>query len=61
VEIEFDPDKRNATLANRGLDFLDAALVFDGIFLTVSDTRFDYPEDRWRTYGWIDDLAVAIV
>jgi hypothetical protein len=30
VEISFDPGKRASTLIDRGLDFADAARVFDG-------------------------------
>ncbi|MFM9978149.1 MAG: BrnT family toxin [Sphingomonadaceae bacterium] len=61
MEIEFDQAKRDETLAERGLDFLDAPRLFEGTFLTVNDTRFDYGEERWRTYGWIGDVAIAAV
>ena len=33
MRITFDPAKRDKTLAERGLDFADAALVFAGITL----------------------------
>jgi uncharacterized protein (DUF4415 family) len=46
VRISYDPAKRNWTLANRGLDFEDAALVFDGVTAEVEDTRRDYGETR---------------
>ncbi|MBS0495674.1 MAG: BrnT family toxin, partial [Proteobacteria bacterium] len=42
--IEFDPDKRDKTLAERGLDFARAAEVFAGVSVTVEDARFDYGE-----------------
>ena len=62
MEVEFDPDKRAITLAERGLDFLDAPLVFNGpSFKTMPDLRFDYGEDRWVTFGWLDEFAVAVV
>jgi len=35
----FDPAKRDKTLAERGLAFEDAALVFAGVTLDVQDTR----------------------
>jgi uncharacterized protein len=61
VEIEYDDAKRRLTLANRGLDFDDAALLFAGTSVTLLDDRRDYGEPRWLTYGWIDDRAVATV
>ena len=62
MEIEFDPEKRTLTLAERGLDFLDAPLIIDGrLAKTVPDLRFDYGEDRLVTFGWLDNVAVAVV
>ncbi len=34
MDIEFDEEKRRQTLEHRGLDFADAASVFDGPELT---------------------------
>ncbi len=62
MKVEFDPAKRDETLAERGLDFQDAPLVIDGRFAkTVPDLRFDYGEDRSVTFGWLGSLAVAVV
>jgi uncharacterized DUF497 family protein len=61
VEISFDPAKRAATLAERGLDFADAYKVFEGRSRTVIDDRFDYGEVRHLTYGWMELVAVAVV
>jgi len=41
VRITFDQAKRAKTLAERGLDFADAAQVFAGVTLEVEDTRKD--------------------
>ena len=49
MRITFDPSKRARTLAERGLDFADAALVFAGLHATVEDTRRDYGENRFIT------------
>jgi uncharacterized protein len=46
MDISFDPAKRDKTLAERGLDFADAGLVFAGVTATVQDMRRDYGEDR---------------
>jgi hypothetical protein len=47
IKISFTPKKRADTLAERGLDFLNAALVFNGRTATIQDLRFDYGEDRF--------------
>jgi uncharacterized DUF497 family protein len=61
VEISFDPEKRAWTLAERGLDFADAAAVFAGTTLTQEDDRFAYPEPRFQTYGWLAGRLVLVV
>mgnify|MGYP003612190068 CR=1 FL=1 len=42
MQIEFDPDKRDKTLAERGLDFAHVGEVFAGVNVTAEDARFDY-------------------
>jgi uncharacterized protein len=46
VRITYDPTKRDQTLVDRGLDFADANLVFEGLTVEVEDTRKDYGERR---------------
>ena len=49
--IEWDDDKRNETLRERGLDFADVATVdWDGA-TTMEDIRQPYPETRYVTYA----------
>lgn len=59
--ITFDPVKRAATLAHRGLDFADAAKVFAGVTATVIDDRSDYGESRFITAGHLDGRMVVLV
>ena len=61
MKISFDPAKRAWTLAERGLDFADAAQVFAETTLTQEDDRFDYPEPRFQTYGSLNDRLVLVV
>ena len=61
MEIEFDPDQRDATLRERGLEFRDAPIVIDGNSVTLTDDRFDYGEVRKVSFGWLDEQAVAVV
>lgn len=61
MRIAFDPNKHNATLAERGIDFADAALVFAGRTYTGEDRRFDYPEIRFQTIGFLAGRMVMVV
>jgi len=66
MRITFDPAKRDKTLAERGLDFADAALVFAGITLEVEDTRKSTANRAssvtvtWRT-GWLSLVTRRVV
>ncbi len=60
MKIDFDEAKRQQTLRDRGLDFADAGKIFDGLVVELEDDRFDYPEQRLRTYGLIDNRLVMI-
>ncbi|MGH8118432.1 MAG: BrnT family toxin [Rhodanobacteraceae bacterium] len=59
--ITFDAAKRARTLAERGLDFADAAIVFDGPTATVEDMRKDYGEARYQTMGLLAGRVVMVV
>lgn len=61
LPITFDKTKRDKTLAERGLDFVDAALVFDGPTATLEDTRKVYGEPRYQTMGLLRGRAVMVV
>jgi len=61
MQIEFDPDKRNKALIERGLDFARAGEVFAGVNVTAEDARFDYGEPRFTTVGVLDGRMVVMV
>ena len=61
MQIDFDPEKRNKALAERGLDFARAGEVFAGRYFTAEDTREDYSEPRYITLGKLDDRMVVMV
>jgi len=60
MAIEFDPQKRAATLEARGLDMADTAEVFDGPHMTFPDVRFDYAEERFVTVGFMGGRMVVL-
>lgn len=47
--VEYDSEKRAATIEARGLDMARAGEVFDGATLTVEDDRRDYGESRFSS------------
>ena len=60
MRVIFDPAKRAKTLAERGLDFEDAAIVFQGTTIEVEDTRRNYGEKRIICYGLLSGRLVVI-
>ena len=60
MQIKFDQAKRVKTLAERGLDFADAARVFAGVTLEVEDTRQNYGEPRIICYGLLEGRMVVV-
>jgi len=61
MQIDFDLDKRDKALAERGLDFARASEVFGGRHFTAEDTREDYSELRYITVGKLDERMVVMV
>jgi len=60
MRITWDPPKRATTLAERGLDFADAAIVFAGVTVEIEDTRKDYGETRLICYGHLEGRMVVV-
>jgi hypothetical protein len=60
MPITFDPAKRDKALAERGLDFLDAEIVFEGVTLEFEDTRKEYGEQRIICYGLLAGRMVVV-
>jgi uncharacterized protein len=60
MNIEFDDEKRRWTLDARGLDFAQAAEIFDGTEFTWEDDRADYGEPRFNTFGLLDGRLVSV-
>lgn len=60
MRITYDPNKRQKTLEERGLDFKDAALVFRGVTVEVEDVRKDYGERRIICFGQLHGRVVVI-
>lgn len=61
MEITFDPAKRENTLRERQLDFMDAAEVFTGRTYEWIDERFDYGEVRNVVVGRLRGRMIIII
>lgn len=61
MKLEWDEAKRALVVQQRGLDFADAAKVFEGLVVGFEDQREDYGEPRFVTIGTLDDVVVVVV
>lgn len=61
MRYTWDDAKRLKTLEERGLDFRDAPTVLSNKHSELLDDRFDYGEQRFITYGFLDERPVVIV
>ena len=53
--FEWDEQKRLVNLKERGVDFAEAALIFENEVIEAIDSRDDYGETRYRALGHVDD------
>jgi uncharacterized DUF497 family protein len=60
MRITFDPIKRAQTACERGLDFLDARIVFEGVTVEFEDKRGNYGELRIVCFGVLSGRMVVI-
>lgn len=61
MQFTWDERKRKVNLKEHGFDFVDAPRVFDGPTFTFEDDRFDYPEQRFVTLGFLGGVVASIV
>jgi uncharacterized DUF497 family protein len=61
MRFEWDERKRQEVLRRRGVDLLDAALIFEGVVLTRVDERKDYGERRLVSLGMADGEPFFVV
>ena len=60
MQITFDPAKRDRAVAERGLDFMDAEIMFQGVTLEVEDIRKAYGEQRIICFGLLAGRMVVV-
>lgn len=57
---EWDEEKCADNVIKHGLHFFDAETVFEGQTVTFEDTRFEYDEPRFITFGLLVTRLVVI-
>lgn len=58
--ITWEESKRRNNLKKHGLDFGDAAQVFEGVTYTYEDDRLAYGEQRFVSLGLLREIVVSI-
>ena len=58
--FEWDEQKKAENFIKHGLSFEDAENVFGGPCLTFEDSRFDYGEVRYLTFGLLQRRVVVM-
>ncbi len=57
----WDESKRRRNLVSHGFDFEGADAIWDNFTVTREDTREQYPEERFVTFGVLGDVVVVLV
>ena len=52
--FEWDEEKRQENIAERGVDFILACRIFEGATIDAEDERENYRETRFRAIGEVD-------
>jgi len=60
VKFEWDETKRIANARKHGIDFADAASIFEGEIVVIPDDRFDYGETRYIGFGLLDGRVIVV-
>lgn len=61
MKLEWDERKRRSNLVKHGIDFADLEPLFGGLTITINDERFDYPEPRYLTVGFLKERLLLVV
>ena len=60
MEFDWDEEKRQSNVRKHGIDFRDAAEIFEGVTVMVEDDRFDYGERRFISIGLVQDWVIVV-
>ena len=60
IKFEWDERKRLANARKHGIDFADAASIFEGDIVVILDDRFDYGETRYIAFGLLQVKVIVV-
>lgn len=60
MELEWDEEKRQRNLRERGLDFADVVRFEFAMAITEQDRRRDYGEARFNSWGYLDGVFCSL-
>ena len=60
MELEWDEEKWQRNLQERGLDFADVARFEFATAITEQDLRRDYGEMRFNSWGYLDGVFCSL-
>jgi uncharacterized DUF497 family protein len=61
LSFEWDEEKNATNIKNHGIDFLDAALIFENPTVEAIDDRKDYEELRCIAFGLSGETVLQVV
>ncbi|RIK31420.1 MAG: hypothetical protein DCC56_04340 [Anaerolineae bacterium] len=61
MKFEWDENKRRANIRKHGVDFVDAASIFDGDVVVILDDRFEYGEARYIAFGLLRGKSIKVI
>jgi len=61
LSFEWDEEKNASNIENHGIDFLDAALIFENPTIEAIDDRADYGEMRCIALGLSGETVLHVV
>lgn len=60
MKFEWDVTKRLANSHKHGIDFEDAASIFESDIVVLLDDRFDYDESRYLAFGLLKGKVIVV-
>lgn len=61
MKFEWNPEKNEINIRERGLDFADAREMFERNLLVAQDNRKEYGENRFIGVGYIQNRLMVVV
>jgi len=60
MKFTWDENKRLSNMKKHGIDFADVPAMFEGDVFTIEDTRLDYGETRYITFGLLQYRVIVV-